>query len=150
MGTTNSNTPVVLVNASEQEKVVRAVRTWLNTYTNKPLSKVDYEYLGDTSGLSLSTEQASFKVRQYITGGYQAQYQFKILYRTIAENTDERLAIDEALNKYGEWCEQNPLTLGTGMVVNQVKRTTNAGISARFDDGVEDHQISLTLTYEVI
>lgn len=149
MSTTNNNAPI-LVNSAEQKYIERSVREWLDTYPDKPVIQIDYEYLNDISGMTLSTAKSAVKVSQYITGGYKAQYQFNILYRTIAENTDERLKIDEALNAFGEWCENNPLTLGTGMVVNKVERTTNAGIAARFDDGVEDHQISLTLTYEVI
>lgn len=144
--------PKILVPASENADVSRAVRKWLNTYPNKPLSKLDFEWLGKSSGLCISTIQAAYKTKQFIDGTYQAQYQFKIIYRTTATDADERITADEVLDKYGEWAEQNSgsLTIADGISVKKVKRDTAAALFARYEGDVEDHQILLTLLYEVI
>lgn len=71
--------PKTLVSAEENADVSRAVRQWLNTYPDKPLSKLDFEWLGEKSGLCISTIQAAYKTKQFIDGSYQAQYQFKML-----------------------------------------------------------------------
>lgn len=140
----------VLVSATEQAAISRAVLKWLNSYEDKPGKKVDFEYLGKTSGLCVSTVQTAFKTRQYINGGYQAQYQFQIVLRLIANNVNDRLSADEALDTFGEWCEQNPPELPVGVNRWKVTRNTGAAIQARYDNNAEDHMILLTLTYEVI
>lgn len=140
-----------MVSAAENADVSRAVRQWLNTYADKPLSKLDFEWLGTDSGLCISTIQAAYKTRQYIDGTYQAQYQFKIIYRVTAKNADERMTADEVLDDMGAWAEANTdsLTLAAGRV-RKVKRDTAAALFARYEGDVEDHQILLTLIYEVI
>ena len=145
----NNNTPKALVSAAEQAQIARAVLDWLNAYPDKP-KKLDFEYLGKSSGLTVSTVQAAYKVKQYITGGYRAQYQFQIVYRLIASNADERLAADEALNSFGDWAEQNAPTLPKGIYRWRARRDNGASIMARYDNNAEDHAIQITVTYEVI
>ena len=145
----DNNKPKVLV--SDDESIARYVRNWLNTYDGKPQSlDTYYEYLNKTKGLAVSTIQAAYKVKQYITGGYMAQYQFEILYRLIASNDEERLAADEMLNAFGEWAETNIPELPDGVTRWKVRRDTNASLLVRYDNNAEDHTIQMTLTYEVI
>lgn len=141
----------VLVSASEQTEIARAVLIWLNTYEDKP-KKVDFEYLGKTSGICVSVVQAAFKTRQYITGGYEAQFQFQVVLRLIADDVEKRLKADEDLNKLGEWMESNisSLNLPNGISNSRIRRDMAAAIMARYDNNAEDHSISMTLTYEVI
>ena len=142
--------PLVLVTAEEQKKISRAVLEWLNAYEDKPVKRIDFEYLTKTSGMCISTVQAAFKTRQFINGGYQAQFQFQIVYRLIASTNDERLDADELLNAFGEWCEKYPPDLTDDINRWKVRRDTGASVMARYDNGAEDHTIQLTLFYEVI
>lgn len=130
----------------------RAVRKWLNAYPNKPLSKLDFEWLGEKGGLCISAIQAAYKTKQFIDGTYQAQYQFKIIFRITATTADERISADEILDDYGAWAEANAesLTIADNIRVRKVKRDTAAALFARYDGDAEDHQILLTLEYEVI
>ena len=139
----------VLVSAAEQAEISRSVLRWLNSYPDKP-RRVDFEFLGKTSGLCLSTVQTAFKTKQFINGGYQAQYSFQIVYRIIAENNDDRLTADEVLDTMGEWAETNVPEVPTGINRWKVKRDTGAAIMARYDNNAEDHTIQMTLIYEVI
>lgn len=140
-----------LVSAEENAAVARAVRTWLNAFPDKPCSKVDFEWLGKSDGLCTSTIQAAYKTKQYIDGTYQAQYQFKIIYRTTATNADERMAADEILDKYGAWAVNNADSLSIeNLHIVKVKRDMAAALFARYEGDVEDHQILMTLLYEVI
>ena len=138
-----------LVSAEEQKQISRAVLEWLNTYPDKP-KRIDFEFLNKTSGMCITTVQTAFKTRQYINGGYQAQFQFQIVYRLIASNVEERLAADELLNDFGEWCENNPPELAENINRWKVRRDTGASIMGRYDNGAEDHTIQMTLIYEVI
>lgn len=148
----NDNKPKTLVSAQESADVSRAVRKWLNTYPDKPLSKLDFEWLGEKGGLCISTIQAAYKTRQFIDGTYQAQYQFKIIYRVTATTADERITADEILDDYGAWAEANAesLVIADNIRVRKVKRDTAAALFGRYDGDAEDHQILLTLEYEVI
>ena len=143
---------VTLVPAEQQAQISRVMLQWLSGYSDKPLARLDYENLGETSGLALSVIQGAIKTRQYIDGTYQAQYQFKIIYRAIAENAADRLDMDEALNEFGSWAENNttPPFFGDNIIVRKIKRDTAAAQFARYENGAEDHQILMTLIYEVI
>lgn len=140
----------VHVITTEADEVARTVRTWLNTYTDKPEPVVDAEHLGEYAGLAMQTIQAAYKTRQYITGGYQAQFQFALLYRTITTDVGDRLEADERLNAFGRWAESTALpTLGTNIRAIKITRNTNSALVARWDDGAEDHELRMTLIYEV-
>lgn len=141
----------ITVDGSEADRVSRKLLVWLNSWQEKPVSQIDYEYLvDDAEGMALSTIQGAYKSRQYILGGYEAQYQFKIIYRIQANSTGQRLSADETLNRLADWImsEEMP-SLGDG--ISKVRFETNARSSlfARYEDGSEDHQILMTLIYEV-
>jgi hypothetical protein len=128
------------------------MRTWLNLCPDKPCTKVDYEYLPEYSGLALTIIQGAYKTKQYITGGYQAQVQFKLVYRTICGTVDERIKADEVLNTYAEWCENNlkMLEMPTdNMRARKVQQNSESVILSRYDGNIEDHHILMTLIYEV-
>ncbi len=133
----------------ESEQITRAVRTWLNLYPEKPMRMVDVEFLGETSGLALSTVQAAYKTRRYIYGGYQAQYQFSILYQSIPTTANERLEMDEVLNNYAAWVEASKPVMPDNCRFIRCTRNTNAALLGRDADGSEVHQILFTLLYEV-
>lgn len=147
----NENKPLSLVSVEEQAQISRVLRAWLNQFPDLPVAKVDFESLGEEFGVALSTIQAAYKTRRYIDGTYQAQYQFKIIYRLIATTTDERLKADEVLNRMGAWAEtETKPDFGENIRVRQIRRDTESSLFDRYDNNVEDHQILMTLIYEVI
>ena len=135
--------------APESEQVARAVRAWLQMCPNKPVRTVDMEYLGGETSLTLSTVQAAYKTRRYILGGYQAQYQFSILYQTIPTTTNERLEADETLNNMAAWVEATKPELPEQCHFLRCTRNTDAALLGRNENGSEIHQIMFTLQYEV-
>ena len=139
--------PKVFVSIEEREQVARTIVRWLNTFPEKPITKIDYEYLNE-SGMTVSTIQAPYKVKSYIDGTYRAQYQAYVIYRGIPCNTNERLAMDEALNKIAIWAESNFENIEDIYAI-KVEVPNPAAMSARYDDGTEDHQIQLNFIYEV-
>lgn len=141
-----------LVSVDEQTFVSRTLFNWLNRFPDKPVGKINFEYLQDRDGMAISTIQSAYKVRQYITGDYQAQYPFKVVYRTRPSTNDERLQAEEMLNQIGEWAAANydSLDLGANKRVVSISRDTAAALFARYEGGMEDYQILMNLTYEVI
>lgn len=148
----SENKPKVLVGTEEEERVGRALLLWLNTWPEKPVARIDFEELpADGVGMTLSAIQAAFKTRQFIDGSYEAQYQFKIVYRLQPGDNDSRLSADEALNRLGAWAERSPVKpeLGENVLVRSVQRDSCASLFAAYDDGSRDHQILMNLRYEV-
>jgi len=145
--------PLSLVPAEEEQQVGRALLSWFNGWPEKPVRRISFEYLPEEGpAMSLITIQAAYKIRQYILGGYRAQYQFKIAYRVRPSNDNARLEADELLNRLGSWAELNPdkpQLEGRARVLS-VRRDSNAAIFGTYEDGTQDHQILMNLIYEVI
>lgn len=145
-----------LVAAEEVDKISRSMLVWANTFPDKPVTVIKYEFLdvdeisGDEAGMALSTIQGTYITRQYIIGGYQAEYQFKVIYRIKPGNSnDKRLQADEMLNRFGDWARTQKPDLGEGINALKVEPTTQSSKFAAYEDGYEDYQILMRLTYEV-
>ena len=142
-----------LVSADEEQDIGRKLLIFLNGCPSIPASagRLNFEFLPESPGIMLSSIQAAFKTRQYITGGYEAQYQFKLVYRTYPNDNDSRLSADETLKEIGVWAERNDSAVDLApAVVRSLLRTSNASLYAVYEDGSRDHQILMNLTYEVI
>ena len=142
-----------LVPAAEQITVQRALLAWLNQYEGLPVRRIEYEFLAaDRDGMALSTIQGAYKSRQYILGGYEAQYQFRVIYRAAPGNNNARLAVDEALNGLAIWAEgrQDLPDLGDGRTARRIQCISLASVLAVYDDGTADSQVQMSMTYEVM
>lgn len=149
----STNKTISLVSSGEQEQISRLLLAWLNQFSDKPVSLINYEFLKDGEpSMALSTIQAAYKTRKFITGGYEAQYQFKVIYRVQPTTNNDRLKADELLNSLGDWAsarEDLPI-LGDGVRCLKVEATTRSSLFARYENGDEDHQILMNMLYEVI
>lgn len=153
----STNKSLSLVSSGEQEQISRLLLAWLNQFPDKPVSLINYEFLKDGEpSMALSTIQGAYKTRKFITGGYGAQYQFKVIYRVQPTTNNDRLKADEFLNSFGDWvvwrCEdlQELPVLGDGIRCLKVEATTRSSLFARYENGDEDHQILMNMIYEVI
>lgn len=140
------------VPASEEDLVTRKLLAWLNTFPKKPVKLIQFEYLpADAVGMALSTIQAAYIIKKYILGGYQAEYQFKVIYRiNPGDSNDARLKADELLNNIGDWASGKKPDIGDGKRVVSLEPTTRSSIFAMYENGDEDHQIFMKMIYEVI
>lgn len=161
MSLTNDK-PRPLVAAEEEDKISRNVLIWLNTFPDipdaviagNPLTPINFEFLTDNMPcMALSTIQAPYITAKYIYGGYRAEYQFKVIYRIIPGTTsspDKRLKADELLDRMGDWMRRGAPDLGEGINALRVEATTRSSKFAEYENGDEDHQILMKMTYEVI
>ncbi len=148
----SENRPLALVAAGETDRVARNVLAWLHTFPSLPVSAIDYESLPAVApAMALSSIQSAYITRHYICGGYRAEYQFKVVYRiSPGLSVDERLKADELLNRLGEWASTGLPNMGDGIRAVKVETAALAALLARYEDGDEDHQILMKLTYEVM
>lgn len=139
------------VSSVEEDQVSRKLLVWLNTFPEKPVDLIRFEFLpADTEAMAMSTIQAAYIVRKYILGGYQAEYQFKLIYRVKpGSSMDKRLKADETLNALGDWVSGKRPDIGEGKRVISIKPTTRSSMFAVYENGDEDHQILMKLNYEV-
>lgn len=151
------NKPKQLATTAEVEDISRKVLTWVNLFPDKPVPVIKYEYLevdettGDETGMALATIQGTYITARYILGGHKAEYQFKLIYRLKpAKSNDKRLKADAMLNRFGDWARENAPNLGDGVRAIKVEPVTQSSKFAAYEDGYEDYQILLKLTYEVI
>ena len=139
------------VSAAEEYQVSRKLLVWLNTYPEKPVDLIRFEFLpADTTAMAMSTIQAAYILQKYILGGYKAEYQFKLIYRIKPGNSnDKRLKADELLDALGDWTIGQRPDIGEGKTVVSVEPTTRSSLFAVYENGDEDHQILMKMTYEV-
>lgn len=145
--------PRTMVADSERAEIDRNVLIWLNTYPELPVAVVTTEsQLGvNEPGMAVSSATNAYINRSYIYGGYQAEYQFTLIYRIKPGNSmDKSLLANEVLNRIGDWARENKPKLGGGINVQKAEPVSIAEAYALYEDGDEDHHIEIKITYEVI
>lgn len=147
-----NNKTAKLTSADEEKNISRKMVIWANTYPDSPVAIINYEQLSEkTESMALSTIQGAFVKKKFVTGGHLAEYQFKVIYRLYAgSSNDARLTADEMLNGFGDWAATNRPELGDDILVRSLEPVSRSSLFAAYDDGMEDHQILLKLTYEVM
>lgn len=144
--------PVVYATREEEKEVARKLVNWLNKWPDKPVSIIQYEQLEDDKVcMTISLIQSPAIVSRYITGGHKSEMQFTVIYRIKPGNSmDQRLTADESLDQLGAWVEMQHPDFGDGIQNAKVVINSRSTKFAEYENGDEDHQILMTLTYEVI
>ncbi len=141
--------PVQLAEAQEQDEIDRLMLTWANTYPEKPVDKIITELDIDKQSMAIKPIQTARVIRRYICGGYVGEYAFSVTYRTKpGKSDDRRLMALEMLNDFGDWSMSEHPYIGEGRNVLRIEPTNRATQLSRYDDGDEDYQILLKMTYE--
>lgn len=144
--------PLEFVSAKEEDNVSRKLLTFLNTFPDIPLpiSRIDYEFMSaEAVSMAVSTVQSTYIVERFIDGSYIAEYQFKIIYRVKPSSPDGRLKADELLDTLGDWASAQKPDIGAGLGVQELEQATRSSLFARMENGWEDHQIFMRMTYKV-
>ena len=144
-----------MVADSERAQIDRSVLAWLNTYPDIPedvdMVKTEAQLGVNQPGMAVSSITSAYISKSYILGGYQAEYQFTLIYRIKPGNSmDKSLTANETLNRIGDWSRQNKPDLGHGIRVLKVEPISIARTYAQYEDGDEDHHIPIKIIYEVI
>lgn len=144
---------VVPVKRAEEDRVARCLAVWLNTFPELPVPTVDFERLEPgRTGMCLSLIQGKTYIqKRYIYGGHLAECHFGVIYRIVpGESPDLRLKAVEVLDRLGDWAYQNKPELGTGVRSIRCEPTTRGAAGCICENGDEDFQILMKLTYEVM
>lgn len=144
--------PRETVPSYEQEQVSRGLLAWLNQHPDFPagIRRFDFEFLeADKPCMALSTIQGTYITKRYVGGDYRAEYQFKLIYRDQPTTNGDRLKMDEVLDAIGDWAahRRDRPDIGAGKQVQRVTVNARSSLFGRYDNGDEDHQILMTMTY---
>lgn len=141
------------ITGPEQDQVARAVLNWLNEYPDFParVTRIEQEYLSTSTSMGLFAITAPYKTQEYISGSYEAQYQFALQYRVAATTSNQRLAAAEVLSNIAAWAESRKdlPDLGLGKQAVDIERTSPAVMLGRGDGRNEDYQILMIFSYKV-
>lgn len=147
------NRNITPVSFQEHSYVGHALLEWLNEYPDFPrfISRIEYERLDSENSMSIFATMAAYKTQDYISGAYNAQYQFSIIYRTATSDSEERLDAAAILSDIAAWAENRSdlPNLGEGKEALSVERTTSEVMSGRNEDETEDYQILMVMSYKV-
>lgn len=145
--------PRAMVASAERAEIDRNVLIWLNTCQAVPKGidvLTESQLRVNQPGMAVSAITSAYVSRYYITGGYQAEYNFTLIYRIKPGNSmDKSLQANETLNRIGDWARENRPYLGDGINVTNVTPTSGAIVYAQYEDGDEDHHIEIKIEYEV-
>lgn len=149
----NTSKPLIKATPEEDSGVSRKLIQWINTcpYVPVTVTMVKYDYLTNAApAMALSNTQGAFITNRYILGGHKSEYQFKLIYRIVSPGTNDnaRLEADELLDSMATWAIENPPDLGENMYNVQVSASTGSYMFAAYENGDEDHQIIMKLTYK--
>lgn len=150
-----TQTPLVkLAPLRDQNTLKRALLAHLNSWPEKPVALIQYEALPpDGAGMALlSTGQGAYIVGRWITGGYEGAYDFLLAYRIQpGDSPDARLAADETLDTLADWLCAGPWpALGEKARITRIECLSRSVVTGEDrENGVEDHVVSMKLTYEV-
>lgn len=146
-----ANKPVTYATPAQTDDLTRMVLIWLSAYPDIPVYiRPEPMLAAREDGMELTVISHAI-TRRYITGGYQGEYQFGVFYRIVKPSgPDERLTAMQDLNKLGDYAATTPADLGEGVRWLRCEVTDGAKLYAPYENGDEDYQILMKLTYEVI
>ncbi len=140
------------VSGAESVRAARALLKWFNSCGLLPkcVGRIEAEYLSSYTSMGLFSAAAPVKTKSFISGAYEAQFQFSLQYRTAAASSEDRLNALDTLSAIAAWAEQSQSLpkMGRGLRAIQVERSSPAVLAARYDDGSEDYQILMVLSYQ--
>lgn len=139
-----------LLSASEQSIITLAVLELMNkSPTIKELETLaEYQSIPKENGICFYSMRSPRKTKNYLDGGFEAQFPFFIIYRCSPKTTPQRIKKQEVLNVLGEWLEKADYPeLSEGREIITIERTTTSYLAARDESGVEDYQCNFNLLY---
>lgn len=152
MDSTKNEKPRALVDAEEEALVERQVMIWLNTWPDRPCDIGFVALEAGKPGIALFPDgDGAYFETKYIAGGHRAVYPFFVVRRIIpGDSPDARLKAVELLNGLGAWAASCKPDLPGVVRTVRVEPTSRGKFAGTGDDGDEDYEIKIKLTYEVI
>ena len=135
----------------EIKGIAEALLIWLRQYTGIPDGiKLNYQYLGDSSGMSLHTLKGAKKREEYVDGGYTGYYPFAIYLRDVPDSNNARLDCIDVLDKFGDWIDNQTIypEIGDNRYIYSISQVSNASLVKRFENGAEDYMATFELLFE--
>lgn len=137
--------------------IAKAVRDHLNSWDKLPV-QIMLEDLGkDVPSMMLQQLSAAEKKKTYVNGSYIGVWNFAVYIRVAGTDTASRLDAVACLNELADWltelngegCFAHLPALDDYKQPTSIQVTSTPSCVMRYDDGIEDYQVILSLEYKV-
>lgn len=140
------------ISVSEQMKLVTYVKSLIKSSGLFSQPEIEINFLEtNKDSLCLRLTNNSRKSREYIDGSYEGEVEFMFIVRklNIANNYERQEEIDK-INQLGELLENKEdfELIESGLEINYIRQTLNAGLIYRDDSGIEDNAATFIINYE--
>lgn len=111
--------------------------------------KLDYQSIEGINHIGFLTVPGGKYLKEYVTGGFEAQLPFQILYKTGATGNAQLLKAEELVNEIADYLEENPdMSLSDGREVVKISMDSVTYRSKTEEDGSKVFVRNGTVRYE--
>lgn len=151
---------VELLSVEEQDAIGKALFSLIKNYPGLNKIAVKYGDIGDNT-IGIYAQSDAIVTKRYINGVFNAQFPFRLLYRSKPTTDNDRIAREETLGKLAGWlCKKNvaignkvyaldsyPL-LSDGRKITEIEQLKTVSLAGRLADGNVDYFVNMCLYYK--
>lgn len=134
----------------EYSAVSQGVFEKISEYNDLPDGvKLDYQSIGGINHVGFLTIPGGKYTKEYVTGGFEAQLPFQVIYKTAVTGNAQLLKAEELVNGIADYLEGNPgISLSDGRNVTKILMDSTTYRSQSNDDGSVVFVRNGTIKYE--
>jgi len=127
--------------------IAQALFEYLNTWAEKPAPILFEKFDKEAPSMMFQQLSGTVVLRRYVSGSYIGTFPFAVYIRIDGADTKSKLDATATLCALVEWLNSQPLPdIGENRTATDFDIATPSR-AAVFEDGTEDYQIVLNLTY---
>lgn len=141
---------IKLLSSKEYDALGRGLFEKISQYTALPAEvKLDYQSIDGINHIGFLTVPGGKYTKEFVTGGFEAQLPFQILYQTGATGNAQLLKAEELVNGIADYLEENPdMNLSDGREVVKISMDSVTYRSKTEEDGSKIFVRNGTVKYE--
>lgn len=138
------------LSSKEYDAIGAALFEMINAYHSLPAGvKLDYQSLEGINHIGFFTAPDGKYLFESVTGGFEAQISFDIMYKCSATNNSQRLGAEEFLNDIADYLSEKPYpALTGGRIIEKITMNSTTYRSKAEGDGSVTYVRSGSLKYE--
>lgn len=129
------------------QTIAEALFEHIRKWEEKPAEVEFEEFAKDAPSMMFQQLSGTVVTRQYVNGSYIGAFPFAVYMRIDGSDTKSKLSATKTLCALNKWLKTQPLPdIGEGRRATEFDVATPSRAAA-YEDGTEDYQIVLNLTY---
>lgn len=146
----NQQEEIKPLSSKEYDAIGEALFELINGYPRLPDGvKLDYQSIDGINHIGFFTAPDGKYLFESVTGGFEAQLSFDIMYKCSATSNGQRLRAEEFLNDIAEYLSEKPYpSLTAGRTIEKISMNSTTYRSKAEEDGSVTYVRSGMLKYE--